>query len=291
MAIMNTDFVYLVPNTLEEATKALQEYGARAKIIAGGTDLIPKMKANVVQPEYLVSLKKLTELDFITYDEENGLRFGAGTTLRKLEAFPAVREKYPVLYQGMHSMASTQIRNAGTVVGNICNAVPSADTAPALLVLGACVKIVSCRGERLVPVSEFFTGVCRTVVQPEEIVTEVRIPAPGKGYQAEYYKYTIRKALDLAMVGVAVNGLVEDGICKDIRIALGAVAVTPRLAVKAQELLAGKQLTEELVEEAARVASQEDCAPITDIRATAAYRREMVRLLTRDGLKKLAGLA
>lgn len=187
-------------------------------------------------------------------------------------------------------MASTQIRNRGTVAGNICNAVPSADTAPPLLVLDASVKLVSADSERVVPIKDFFTGVCRTVVQPNELMVAIMIPKKAKNAKDKYCKYTIRKALDLAMVGVGVNLTMEADVCKDVKIALGAVAVTPKYAEKAQEMILGKKMTPDLIKEAARLAGQEDCRPITDIRATADYRREMVRILTRDILLELSGL-
>lgn len=196
-----------------------------------------------------------------------------------------MKETYPALWQGMHSMASTQIRNRGTVTGNICNAVPSADTAPALLVYDALVVITSESGTRQVPVSEFFTGVCRTVLKADELVQEILVPKPVKGTHSIYYKYAIRNALDLAMIGVAANVLLDAGKVKDVKLALGAVAVTPRRANKTEALLLGKALDEELIEEAAQVASQEDCAPISDIRASADYRREMVRIHVRDALR------
>ena len=269
MANIKTNFEYHVPETLEEALELLDQYKETAKVIAGGTDLIPKLKAGVAKFDHMISLKKIEALKRTTEHNEY------------------VQTYYPALYQGMHSMANTQIRNRGTVVGNICNAVPSADTAPSLLVYEAQIKIQSKAGERIVPIEEFFTGVCRTVLLPEELVTEIFIPLPDKKAYSIYYKYAIRKALDLAMIGAAANVTLNDAQeVQNAKIALGAVAITPKRAHKAEELILGKKLTEELIEEAAQVASQEDCSPISDIRATADYRRRMVYVHVRNALRK-----
>jgi len=280
-----SNFEYHAPASVGEVVELLDKYGENAKLISGGTDFIPKMKALVLTPDHVISLKNVKGLSYIDFDCSKGLRIGARTTLRNLENHPVVRAVYPVLYQGIHSMASTQVRNRGTMVGNICNAVPSADTAPALLVLNAIVKIVGPKEERTVPIEKFFTGVCKTVVAPNELVTEVALPAVPEGAVMNYFKSSTRRALDLAIVGVAANIIAEDGICKDARIALGAVAVTPKRANKTEEMLIGKELTEELIDRAALFAANEECNPISDVRASEEYRRELVRLSVRDAVK------
>ena len=279
------EFAYHSPKTLSEALQLLAEFGDTAKPVLGGTDLVPKMKAHVVTPQHVIALKQLKELQILSFDEKDGLKIGAAVTLYDLEKFPVVKQYYPALYEGVHSIASTQIRNLGTLVGNACNAVPSADSCPALLVLDATATIRSTSGVRTVPMREFFTGVCKTVVKPDELVTQISIPSPTSGSHSIYYAHTIRRALDLAMVGSAANMTIEDGICTDIKIALGAVAATPRRAYHAEELLKGQTLTDELIEESAICASLQDCAPITDMRATAEYRRELVKVLTRNALR------
>ena len=278
------NFEYHAPKDEQELAELLEKYGAAGRLIAGGTDVIPKLKAGSLQFEHLISLKDVGELAHIHFTETDGLRIGAAATLREIERFPVVREKYPALWQGIVSMANTQVRNRGTVVGNICNAVPSADTAPALLAYDAVIKLVSVKGTRSVRINEFFTGVCKTVLKPNEYVAEIDIPVPERKASSIYFKYTIRNALDLAMVGVASYTVIDNGIVRDIKLALGAVAATPKRAENAEKLLSGKQLNEELIQEAARIASEDDCTPITDIRATAGYRREMVRLHVRDAL-------
>lgn len=282
-------FEYHAPLSMEELLGILDAYQEKAVIIAGGTDVVPKLKGRVLETEHVVDISGIKELSYLEYDEKEGLRIGATLTLKQLEASKIVKERYPALYQGSSSIASTQIRNVATIVGNICNAVPSADSAPSLLVLGAKVRIKSSKKERIVPIEEFFTGVCRTVLKKDEVVTELQIPAPEQGRRSVYHSHTARRALDLAMVGVAVSGIVEDGICKDVKIGLGAVAVTPKRAYGAEKLLLGKTVTKESIEEVAECACKNDCAPITDMRATSGYRREMVRVLTRNGICEIAG--
>lgn len=279
------EFEYFTPKTTEEALELLAKYAPDAKLLSGGTDLVPKMKAQALTPKYLINTKDIDELNYIEFDEEKGLSFGTAVTIREVENHPAVQKYFPALYEGAHAIASTQIRNMGTLVGNICNAVPSADSAPGMLVLDAIVHIASKSGKRDVPIKDFFTGVCKTVVAPDEMVTGVTIPMPSPGSKSTYLPFTVRKALDLAMVGSAVSMSTEDGKCTDIRIALGAVAVTPKRAYNAEQILLGNTITDELIELAANEAAEHDCAPITDIRATAEYRRHLVYVLTRDAIK------
>lgn len=287
MANSKTNFEYHVPASLSDALSLLKQYGSDSKIIAGGTDLIPKIKAGIAEFQHLISLKQIDELRKITYVPGKGLTIGANVTLRTAETCVEVQKYYPALYQGMHSMANTQVRNRGTIAGNICNAIPSADTAPALLVYQAVLKICNADGERDVPIADFFTGVGRTILQPEELLTEIFLPEPKAGAFSLYYKYAVRKALDLAMIGVAVNVKTDSkNTVDDLRVALGAVAVTPKLAENTQKYLLGQVLDEEHILQAAKIASEDDCLPISDIRATAEYRRRMVYVHVRDALRK-----
>lgn len=288
MANVKTNYEYHVPADVNETLSLLERYGDSGKLIAGGTDLIPKLKAGIAKFDHMISLKQVDALKHIDFEPGKGITIGANVDLRTAEANEYIQKYYPALYTGMHSMANTQIRNRGTITGNICNAVPSADTAPALLVYGAEVKIASKRGERIVPINQFFTGVCKTVLEPDELVTEIFIPLPKEGAVSVYYKYAIRKALDLAMVGVAVNVSVDqEMVVQDARIALGAVAIVPKRAEHAENLILGQKLTEKLICQAAQIAAAEDCRPISDIRATAEYRRKMVAVHVRYGLRKV----
>lgn len=283
------DYDYAAPETKEEVFDLLQQYGKGAVLMLGGTDLVPKMKARVINPQMVINLMNIKDLKNLTWSQNGGLHIGSGVTLDEIEKFPVVKEKYQALYEGVHAIASTQIRNIGTIVGNICNAVPSADSAPGLLVLDATVVLESKEGVREVPIAEFFTGVCKTVVQPGELVTELVIPTPKENQRSVYYPHTIRRALDLAIVGVAASAVMEDGVCSDIRIALGAVAITPKRAVKAEEFLRGKELTPKRIEEAALIASEQECAPISDMRASKEFRKEIVRVLTKNAVTYCMG--
>jgi len=244
----------LFPKTLSEALLFLKKHNGAAKLIAGGTDLLPKMKRRELTPTYVIDLKGIADLNFIDYDTKKGLRVGATTTLSEVGESPVVREHYPILMETVSQMASIQIRNIATMGGNLCNAVPSADTAPPLIALGARLKLVGPKGERTVLVEDFFAGPDETVLEPLELLTEVQIPPPRPGEAGTYLKHTIRAEMDLAVVGVAAYLALDpkNHICKEVRIALGAVGPTPIRAKKAEESLHGKPLSDELIEDAAR---------------------------------------
>jgi CO/xanthine dehydrogenase FAD-binding subunit len=279
-------FEYLEPNTMDEALSLLSQHKGRAKVIAGGTDLLPKLKRREIQaPEYIIDLKGIPDLDYIQYDEGGGLRLGALVTIHAAEASPVVQERFGVLFQAVESMASTQVRHRGTVAGNLCNAVPSADTAPALLTLEASLKLTSQGGERTVNVGDFFTGPSETVLNDEEILQEIQVPPLPPHSGGSYEKLTPRRSMDLAVVGVAAVVVAEDGVCNDIRIALGAVAPTPMRATRAEEIVRGQKLTEKVIDRAAQIASEE-CHPISDHRASAQYRCDMVEVLTKRAIQQ-----
>lgn len=282
------EIAYLSPKTLDEALSLLKKHKGEARALAGGTDLLPKMKRRDVAPKYLVDLKGIAGLNFIKYDKELGLRIGAATTLTEILESHDIRKHCPILIEAVSRMASTQIRNTGTIGGNLCNAVPSADTAPPLIATGAQLKLVGSNGKvRTILAEDFFKGPNETVLGPVELLSEIQIPpAPYAGVGA-YLKHTLRGEMDLAIVGVAAYLTVNSGknICKDIKIALGAVAPIPMRAKGAEEVLRGKPLGDDLIERAAEIASKES-KPIDDIRGSAEYRREMVRVLTKRALKK-----
>lgn len=278
-------FEYLAPTTLEEACKRLAELGSGAKVMAGATDLIPPMKDKVIKPEYLIDLKKIPGLNYLEYDEDEGLKIGALTTLREIEKSPLVREKNPAVAHAASVVASNQIRAKGTMVGNICNASPSCDTAPILLANGAKILVQGPDAKREIAIDDFFLGVKKTALQPGEIVTGIVVPPLKEGEKDAYIKHAVRKAMDLAIIGVACKIKVEDGICKEARIALGAVATTPIRAPKAEEILIGKELTDDVIAEAS-VAAMESCNPISDIRASKEYRKDMIRVFTKRAIQK-----
>jgi len=279
------EFDYLAPKTIDEALSLLSQHKEKARLIAGGTDLIPQLKRREGKaPQYLIDLKDIPDLDYINFDADNGLSLGALATIKAVASSPVIRDRFGVLCQAAESMASPQVRNRGTIAGNICNAVPSADTAPALLTLEAKLKLVSQRGERIVAIEDFFTGPNQTVIDGE-ILKEIQVPTPPPKSQGVYLKLSPRRAMDLAMVGVAVLVVPDNGKCKDIRIALGAVAPTPLRAKKAEAVLKGQAFDENLIEKAAQAAAGE-AKPIDDHRASAEYRREMVEVLVKRAIEQ-----
>jgi CO/xanthine dehydrogenase FAD-binding subunit len=281
----------LFPKTLNEALSLLKKHKGEARAFAGGTDLLNKMKRREVVPKHLIDLKRVPDLNFIKYDKEIGLRIGAATTLTEILESRTAREHCPILVEAVSQMASPQIRNTGTIGGNLCNAVPSADTAPSLIAAGAQLKLVGLNKKvRTVSAEDFFKGPNKTVLGPVELLSEIQIPPAPSSSFGTYLKHTLRREMDLAIVGVATYVTVDSkkDVCKDVKIVLGAVAPVPMRAKKAEEALRGKTISDELIEKAAEIASKES-KPIDDIRGTAEYRKEMVRVLTKRALKKCLG--
>jgi aerobic carbon-monoxide dehydrogenase medium subunit len=279
---------YIRPDSIEEVLELLAEGEAgKYQVYAGGTDIIPKIKKRVLNvPQVMVDLKGIKCLDYMDHDDMKGLRIGALATVRAVAESKIVKEKYPVLSQAAGSIASIQIRNRATITGNICNAVPSADSAPALLALKAELICTSKKGERTILIDEFFKSPGKTSLEPYEILREIRIPAYSKQVRGTYIKLSPRSRMDLTVVGVAVLGETENGLFKDVRISLGAVAPKPTRALKAEELLNGARVDGKTIADAARMASSE-ARPIDDHRASAEYRRMMVEVLVRRGLKEI----
>jgi carbon-monoxide dehydrogenase medium subunit len=279
-------FNYLEPATIEEAVSLLGKYDGKAKVVAGGTDLLVQIRDKLISPEYVVDIGYISGLDSIDYDETQGLRIGALTTIRAIEKSNKICQVYPAISQAAGLLGSVAIRNVATIGGNLCNAAPSADTAPALIGLSAKGKVVGPAGEKLVPLEEFFTGPGCIVCEPGELLVEVQVPVPPPGTKGVYLKHG-RSAIDLATVGVAVIMTLEPGVvCRDVKIVLGAVAPTPMRAKKAEEILRGKKVEPVLIEKSAQVAADE-ARPITDVRASAEYRKEMVKVYTRRAIAQL----
>ncbi len=278
------DFCFHKPKTLDEALVLIDKYQENGLLMEGGSEVIPNMKSLVVTPDHIISLKHIPEFFYLRYTPGEGLHIGPSTTLTKIEYDPDVQRVYPSLYQGIHSMSNTAIHNISTVTGNICYAVPSADTAAPLLTLEAVLSVKSVDGERKVPIGELFAGVRRTTLKKNEIVTDIFVPEPDPKAVMAYYKNPCRKALDLAIAGVATYVVMDGDVCRDARIAMSAVAVVPKRAFEAEAMLKGQVLTDELINAAAEHAALHECSPISDIRASADYRRELVRLSVRDGV-------
>ena len=271
-------FEYLKPDSIKEAILILSQYGDRARILNGGTDLIVGIRDKILQPEYVVDIKTIPHLNKITYNEQEGLTIGATVTLNEISDSKVVQRNYPILAEACKTVGSYLVRNRATLVGNICNASPAADTAPPLLVLDAKVNIVGSDGEKTVPLNQFFVGVKKNILKKEEVVISVTVPPLRDKWVGVYLKQGRRKDVDLATVGVAVVCIRDE-----IRIALGAVAPIPVRVFKAEELLRGKIIDESLLEETAKSALAE-VSPISDIRSSKEYREEIIKVLVKRAI-------
>ena len=268
----------------------LERYGASARVIAGGTDLITAFKEGWDRPEWVINLADLKELDYIKFDPTDGLRIGAVTTVREVEKSEIVGRYFPVIVSAAATLASIQIRNLATVAGNICRASPSADMPPAFLVLDANVVLLGPLGERVVRLNDLFKSPGKTDIASNEILKEIHVPAGLNQNGAVYIKHCPRQAMDLASIGIAASIHLDAGKISYARIAMGAVAPTPRRSVNAENVLTGQNPNLELFERAAEYAAA-DAQPIDDIRASANYRRKIVGVLVRRALEQAFGLA
>lgn len=275
-------FELALPESLDDCLRLLAQRGPETKLLAGGTDLLPQMKNSVVMPKRVIDLSGVARVKVLECDAK-GLRIGAAVPARQVEQDPRVREGYAAVAESAALLGSVQVRNLATVGGNICNAAPSADMAPPLVALEAQAVIAGPKGERRVPLSDFFTGVHKTVVGPDELLVEIFVPAPGPHSGGCYIRHTPRRELDIAVVGVASQVTIGNGVCAKARISLAAVAPTPVRATAAEAALEGKPLTPELIERAADLAGQA-AKPISDQRGSADFRRHLVRILTRRTL-------
>jgi carbon-monoxide dehydrogenase medium subunit len=277
-------FDYRKVSTLEETFNLLDQYGSRARVLAGGTVLMVKIRNRRLDPELLIDLKGIPGLDEIRYEAGTGLRIGALVSIHSLERSLDVQRNFGGIAEAAGSLGSYQVRCRATLGGNICNASPAADMVPPLMTLGARARIAGKKGERWLPLEEVFAAPGRTRLHPGELLLEVQIPPAGPAV-SRYVKHGIRNAMDSAVVGVAVSlwPSPERGRCAEARIALGAAGPVPARAFKAEDLLRGQELDEKIISRAADIAAEE-VHPITDIRASAEYRREMVQVLTRRSL-------
>ena len=277
-------FEYVAPVTLIEAVDFLAKHGKTATPLAGGTDLLLNMKRRAVVPEYLVALKNIPDLDTISYKKGQGLRIGALATIHAVEASEDVKRYYPILSQAAATLGSIQIRNLGTVVGNVCSALPSADMVPSLVALGAQVKIINASGEKLVAVQDFITNVGKTVLADAELVAELQVPSlPAQG-GGTYIKYAQRGAKALGICNVATWIALDQDICTEVKICLGAVGQTPIRAREAESVLRGNPFTPETVKAAASKASEESRPRSSPLRGSAEYRKSTIGALTERAL-------
>jgi aerobic carbon-monoxide dehydrogenase medium subunit len=275
-------FELALPESLDDCLRLLAQRGPETKLLAGGTDLLPQMKNGVVIPKRVIDLSGVARVKILECDAK-GLRIGSAVPARQVEQDTRVRDTYTAVAESAALLGSVQVRNLASVGGNICNAAPSADMAPPLIAMEAQAVIAGPKGERRVPLSDFFTGVRKTVVGPDELLVEIFVPAPGAHSGGCYIRHTPRRELDIAVVGVSSQVTIANGVCAKARIALAAVAPTPVRATAAEAALEGKPLTPELIERAADLAGQA-AKPISDQRGSADFRRHLVRILTRRTL-------
>ncbi len=283
------DQEYFIPRTIHEALELLHQRGEHARLIAGGTSLVIFMKQKLFIPRVLVDIRRLPELQGVSYHGGRGLDIGAATSLFDLETSPGVRERFPVLSRMLGQVASPRIRCRATVGGSLCHGEPAADPAPTLMVLGATAVAVSPRGERTIPLDGFFQGYFQTALASDEIVTRVRVPDHSARSGCAYFKYALRKAFDRPMVGVAAwVRLGSDGsTCAEARLAVGAASAVPVRPREAERSLVGQRLGEGAFRRAAELAMNA-IEPVADLHASAEYRREMVGVFTRRALSAAA---
>jgi len=286
---MIRDFEYFAPKTLKEALTLLDKYQDECKVIAGGQSLLILMRQGLVAPKYLIDIKGISELSYIKSDTKKGLKIGALTTHRDIEKSPLMQNGFAVLAEMERRLASIQTRNWGTIGGNLCHGDPAGDPAPVLIALNATLSMAGVKGERNMAVEDFCLDYFEVALEPGELLTEIQLPAVPPHTGTTYTKFNVIES-DLATVGVAVSITLgaSDGICQNVRIALGAAAPTPMRAKQAEAVLRGKKITDVLLKEAGEIAYTE-AEPISDIYASEEYRRELVKVLVkRVGKEALA---
>jgi carbon-monoxide dehydrogenase medium subunit len=279
-------FEYLRPATIPEAIALLQQHGEDAKILSGGQSLIPMMKLRIARPAYLVDINRITGLSYVK--EDGGfLKIGGLTREAELEASPLVRAKYPILVDTAHVIADPQVRNLATVAGNLAHGDPANDHPATMLALGAQVVATGARGERIIPIEEFFLSLFSTALQQGEILTEIRIPIPPARSGGAYFKLE-RKVGDFATAAVATQVTLDDkGTVQRAGIGLTNVGATPIKAKKAEDFLRGKELDAANIAQAAQFAADE-AQPSSDLRGPAVYKKGLVKELTKRALSRAA---
>ncbi|MCX6009535.1 MAG: xanthine dehydrogenase family protein subunit M [Chloroflexi bacterium] len=282
---MIADFEYFAPKTVDEALSLLSQYKEEAKIIAGGQSMLVVMKRGLLTTEYLIDIKGIAALDYIKYDEGEGLRIGALTIHRAIEKSPVILKHFRVLSEMERNLATIQTRNWGTIGGNLCHGDPAGDPAPVLIALNAKLKLASLGRERIIEVEEFSKDYLEVALEPDEMLTEIQVPTPPPHTGTACEKLMVMKG-DMGIVGAAVSiTLNSEGRCKDARIALSSAASVPLRAREAEKKLIGRVLDDSVLIEAGDVASTEASPPV-DVHGSAEYRREMVRVFMRRAATK-----
>jgi carbon-monoxide dehydrogenase medium subunit len=275
------NFVYQKAFSFKEALLLLSQNPGGAKVFAGGTDLLILMKEKLLAPDLLIDLKGIPGAGEIDYHPGEGVTIGGLATIESIETSAVIRKNFPVLADAAGALGSSQVRHRATLGGNLCHASPAAEMVPSLIAFGARAGIIGSERERWIPLEEFFVSPGETALRKTELLTSVRVPPILPRTGCAYLKHSIRKAMDPGIVNVAVLLTLDaaEEKCLEARIVLGAVAPTVMRARKAEARLRGREITPAVIAEAARSASEE-ARPITDVRASAEYRREMVEAIT-----------
>jgi carbon-monoxide dehydrogenase medium subunit len=276
-------FDYASPPSLKEAVELLATHGERARLLAGGTDLLVQMRAGRRTPDVVIDIKNIAELNELTYDASAGLTLGAAVPCYKVYGNAQVAAAYPALNDVASLIGGTQIQGRASIGGNLCNAAPSADAIPALIALNAKCRIAGPGGERELAVEDVCTAPGKTVLAANEILVSIHLPLPAKSAGARYIRFIPRNEMDIAVAGAGVSVELENGNFRSARVALASVAPTPLYVKAAGEFLAGKAVSDENIEQAAAIA-RDAAQPITDMRGTIAYRKHITGVLTRRAL-------
>jgi len=285
------DFEYFAPKTVEEALSLLSQYKGEAKIVAGGQSMLVLMRQGLIAPEYVVDIKGISALDYMTYDERLGLKIGALTTHRAIEKSPIIQKHFGVLSEMETNLATIQTRNWGTIGGNLCHGDPAGDPVPVLMTLDAKLKLKSLSGERMVAMEGFSKDILEVDLEPDEMLIEIQVPVPRSHTGVAHEKLMVMQG-DAGIVGAAASITLKsgNGICEDARIVLSNAASIPLRAKEAERCLIGKAINEDLLTEAGEVASKE-ADPPSDVHASAEYRREMVKVFVKRAAKRALEMA
>jgi carbon-monoxide dehydrogenase medium subunit len=285
------DFEYFAPKTVEEALSLLSQYKEEAKIIAGGQSMLVIMRQELIAPEYVVDIKGISTLDYLTYDERLGLKIGALTTHRTIEKSPVIQKHFGVLSEMERNLATIQTRNWGTIGGNLCHGDPAGDPVPVLTVLDAKLKLKSLSGERIVAMEGFSKDILEVDLGPDEMLIEIQVPPPRPHTGTAHEKLMVMQG-DAGIVGAAVSITLKpgNGLCEDARIVLSNAASIPLRAREAEKCLTGKKISGDLLAEAGEVASKE-ASPPSDVHGSEEYRREMIKVFVKRAANKALGKA
>jgi carbon-monoxide dehydrogenase medium subunit len=279
-------FDYFAPQTLQETLEFLDNHGQESKLMAGGTDLIVSLRARERLPKNVIDIKGVKELHELLYDEKRGLSVGAAVTLNRLIHYEAVSKNFPILTEAVSTIGDYEIRNRATLAGNICNASPAADSAPVLLVLEATVNVASRKRKRTVSIREFFTGVKKTILADNEMVTSINVPTAPKGSVGGYLKARRTVGEDLAVVGAGGLVTATGKAGRSVRLAYASVAPTPVRAFEAERVFESAKPLDELLEQAMPIV-RKTVSPISDVRGGKEYRVNLVEVLTRRLVRRL----